>query len=149
VLGTDPHYGMSTQSSSGIVAMVLHPPDLTPLVGCIVGRLTLDYQVTLMLASQGPGEAYAARVDAHLTIGAAFQLTRAGRTHVITPDATGNYQAVVGLLHATVSGARIGTDESLVMSFSGDQLLRVPRDPAFESWEISGRGIRGWLAGPL
>jgi hypothetical protein len=111
--------------------------------------LRLDYQVALLLASQGGGESYGARVHAFLIIGAAFQLTRAGRTHVITPDATGNYQAVVGLLHATVLDARIGTDESLAMTFSGDRLLRVPRDPAFESWEISGHGIRGWLVGPL
>jgi len=125
------------------------PPELTPLVGCTVGRLTLDYQVGLLLASQGPGEVYAARVSAFLTIGGTFQLTRAGHAQVVTPDDTDNYQATVGLLHASVMDARIGTDESLTMAFSGDQLLHVPRDPAFESWEIQGRGVRGWLAGPL
>jgi hypothetical protein len=124
-------------------------PDLTPLTGCVVGQLALDYRVCLLLASEEPGKSYGHRVHALLVIETAFTLERAGNAEQIDPTAVANYEPTVALLHATIRKALIHPDKSLSIRFSGDQLLTVPRDATFASWELSGKGVDDWVAGPL
>ena len=123
----------------------MSPPDLAPLTGCIVGHILLDYRVSLGLASQD-GK-YGERVDAILVIGAPFEVSSDRATERVTPDDTANYAAVLPLLHATVADAIIASDESLRVSFENGFSLTVPRHQHYESWEISGRGVAGWIAG--
>jgi hypothetical protein len=123
------------------------PPDLAPIVGCVVGNLGLDYRVSLNLASQDPPH-YGERVDALLVIEAPFEIFRAGTRYNVDPSAVAGYERAVPLLHSTIEEAEVGQDQSLRIKFSGDQTVHVPRSPHYEAWQISGRGVSGWIAGP-
>jgi hypothetical protein len=123
------------------------PPDLTPLVGCTVGRLSLDYQVTLLLASTDG--VYGERVDALLVMGTSFTITRAGDVMHVHPSEQDGFAATLGLLHRDIVAVAVGPDESLSLTFNGDLAVHVPRDQHYESWQITGRGVQGWIAGPM
>jgi hypothetical protein len=123
------------------------PPDLSPLVGCTVGRLCLDYQVTLSLASTDG--VYGEGVDAFLVVESPFTITRAGEPLHVVPGEKQGLEATLGLLHRTITGAAVSADESLSLTFGGDEEVHVPRDPHYESWQITGRGVQGWIAGPM
>lgn len=122
-------------------------PDLSPLVGCTVGRVCLDYQVSLNLASTDG--VYAERVDALLVVESPFTITCVGEPLHVVPSEMQGLEAILGLLHRTITGAAVSADESLSLTFDGDQEVHVPRDPHYESWQITGRGVQGWIAGPM
>jgi hypothetical protein len=123
------------------------PPDLSPLVGCTVGRLSLDHQVTLSLASTDG--VYGERVEAHLVVGSPFTITATGEPLQVVPDAQTGLEATLGLLHREVTRASVGADESLSLTLDGSVHVYVSRDPQYEAWQIDGRGVQGWIAGPL
>jgi hypothetical protein len=123
------------------------PPDLTPLVGCTIGRVCVDYQVTLsILSTEG---VYGERVDALLIMESPFTVTRAGEVTQVDPNAKVGLDATLALLHQEVTGVQLGADESLSLSLAGDVEIHVPRDPHYEAWQVTGRGVQGWIAGPL
>jgi hypothetical protein len=121
-------------------------PDLSPLIGCVVGQVAFDFQVTLNLASQDG--VHAQRVDALLAIGSDFTVTRNGDPTEVGPEARLNYAAVLPLLHETILAAAVETDGSLAISFTGDLHIRVPRSDHYESWSLAGPGVAEWIAGP-
>ena len=123
------------------------PPDLSALTGCVVGRVSLDYQVSLLLASTDG--IHGERVDALLVIESPFTITRGGRQLHVEPNAKRGLEATLGLLHRAITAASISADESLSLTLDGEQEIHVPRDPNYEAWQISGRGIQGWIAGPM
>jgi len=122
------------------------PPDLSPLVGCTIGRVCLDYQVTLTIASTDG--VYGERVDALLIMESPFTVTRNGEPQQVDPNAKQGLEPTLDLLHREVTGVHVGADESLWLSLTGDMEIRVPRDPHYEAWQITGRGVQGWIAGP-
>jgi uncharacterized protein YgfB (UPF0149 family) len=121
-------------------------PDLAPLVGCVVGRLALDFQVTLYLASQD--DVYAQRVDALLVVESNFNVTHRGDHSGVSPGEQLNYAALLPLLHQTIRRAAVDDDGSLALSLTDDLEVRVPRDDHYESWSLSGAGVTGWIEGP-
>jgi hypothetical protein len=122
-------------------------PDLSPLVGCVVGRLDLDYRVGFNLASQDPPR-YGERVEALLVVEAPFLVIRGGNQYEVNPDAVTGYEQTLALLHSTVLKVDVKPDQALDIEFSGDQTLRVEAPSSYEAWELSGKGVPGWIAGP-
>jgi hypothetical protein len=125
---------------------VPEPPDLSPLVGCTISRVSLDYQVTLTIASTDG--VYGQRVDALLIIEAPFTVTRGGDSHLVDPNEKLGLEATLDLLHREVTDTEVAADESLSLTVTGDLKIHVPRDPHYEAWQVTGRGIQGWIAGP-
>jgi hypothetical protein len=123
------------------------PPNLSPLVGCTVGRLCLDYQVTLLLASTDG--VYGERVDALLVVESPFTIRGAGEPVQVVPSEKKGLEATLGLLHREVTQVAVGADESLSLTLDDSVQVQVPRDPDYEAWNITGRGVQGWIAGPL
>lgn len=123
------------------------PPDLSPLVGCTVGRLSFDFQVTLSLASTDG--VYGERVDALLVVESPFTITRAGDELQVVPGEQKGLEATLGLLHREVTHVTVGADESLSLTLDGGVQVRVPRDPHYEAWQLNGTGVQAWIAGPL
>lgn len=121
-------------------------PDLRPLVGCEITQITLDYRVTLLLASQDGGASPS--VSAWLTIAAPFVLTCDDVAVTVDPDVFGNYDRVPSLLGAQVMAAAVEDDLSLAVAFSDGTRLTSARTSTFESWELGGEGVRPWIALP-
>lgn len=121
-------------------------PDLSPLIGCTVGQVCLDYRVSLNLANTDG--IYAERVDALLVVESPFTITGFGEPVRVDPNEKQGLEAAIGLLHRTITGVAVSRDQSLSLTFEGGQEVNVPRDPHYESWEITGRGVQGWIAGP-
>jgi hypothetical protein len=121
--------------------------NLSPLVGCTVGRLCLDYQVTLYIASTDG--VYAERVDALLVVESPFTITRAGDPVQVNPSGKRGLEATLGLLHREITQVEVGADESLSLTLDDNAQVNVPPDAHYESWQITGRGVQGWIAGPM
>jgi len=122
------------------------PPDLSSVVGCTVGRVCLDYQVTLSIASTAG--VYGERVDALLVVESPFTVTTAGEPQRVVPSEKNGLEATLGLLHREVTAVDVDADESLSLTLDGCVQIQVTRDPRYESWQISGRGVASWIAGP-
>ena len=99
------------------------------LVGCLVTRVCLDYQVGLLLAGDG--------VDATLVVESAMTLTVAGSAVDVEPDTGENYAALVQLLRRTLTSVGVDADETLRIGFGDDVSLVVHPDPRYQSWELS------------
>ena len=76
-----------------------------------------------------------------------FTITRGGTASSVVPNEKKGLEATLGLLHQTITGASIGPDESLTLTLD-DAEVHVPRDPHYEAWQLSGRGVQAWIAGP-
>lgn len=120
-----------------LTSATMSAPDLRPLVGCQITQITLDYRVTLLLASQDGGANPS--VSAWLTMGAPFILKSGDGSTTVTPDALGNYDRVPRLLGVHVEAAAVEDDLSLVLAFSDGTELVSARTPTSESWELGGR----------
>jgi hypothetical protein len=121
-------------------------PDLSPLIGCTIGRVCLDYQVTLsVLSTDG---AYGQRVDALLIMESPFTVTRGGDAQQVDPNEKLGLPATLDLLHRQVTAVEVATDQSLSLSLSDDVRVHVPRDPHYEAWQVTGHGVQAWIAGP-
>jgi hypothetical protein len=112
-------------------------PDLDPLVGCLVTRVGLDYQVRLLLLSDD--------VSAELVIETSFTLSTPDGTWTVTPDDAGNYDRTPLLLRQTVERVELTADEVLTLHLTAGRRVRVPPDPdGYESWNLTGRGVTEW-----
>ncbi len=121
-------------------------PDVSPLVGCEVVRVSLDDQVRLLLLdSDAQG---VERVSAELVIGVPFDLVLGDAVRRVDPDTGDGYPDVPHLLRRSVQHAYVRPDLALVLDLDRGTGVRVPRDPRYESWELSGRGVASWLTGP-
>jgi hypothetical protein len=112
-------------------------PNLEPLVGCLVTRVGLDYQVRLLLLSDD--------VSAELVIETSFTLSTPDGTWTVTPDDAGNYDRTPLLLRQTVEAVELTADETLTLHLTAGRRVRVPQDPdGYESWHLTGRGVTEW-----
>ena len=123
----------------------MEPPNLDALLGSHVSRLSLDYEVILTLVK---GQGATPEVSALLTIGGDFMVSSSTGSTNVSPESQLGYEAVVPLLRRTITKATIEPDEALTLSFEDAMTLHVPRSPEYEAWEISGRGVAGWISGP-
>lgn len=121
-------------------------PNVSSLVGCVVGQVAFDFRVTLNLASQDG--VYAQRVDALLAVENDFTVTQQGDCLKVSPGQQLNYAAVLPLLHQTLRHASAEADGSLALSLTGGLELHVPPNDRYESWSLTGSGVTGWIAGP-
>jgi hypothetical protein len=118
---------------------VTTPPNLDPLVGCLVTRVGLDYQVRLLLLSDD--------VAAELVIETSFTLSTPDGTWTVSPDDAGNYDRTPLLLRQTVEAVELTADEVLTLDLTAGRRVRVALDPGgYESWNLTGRGIAEWTA---
>lgn len=122
-------------------------PDVSPLVGCRVTQLSLDYRVVLLLATEhGAGS----QVDATLTVETPFELGAAsGVSSSVVPGVMETLPTILPVLHAKVAEAHVDGRYQLTLRFTSGLSMKVPRDPQYESWELTGTGIEGWLMGPV
>ncbi len=123
-------------------------PDLSPLTGCEVTQVRLDYQVNLLLAAwQEDGTE---RVEATLTLGTPFILTLANaETVAVEPETGAGYGDVPTLLRRRVSEASADGREALTVHFDDGSCLVIEPSTHYESWALSGEGVQGWLVGPM
>ena len=128
-------------------------PDLSPLVGMQVTRVSLDFEVTLLLAHVEGASAG----DASLVIGVPFALSRIHGTGAVDPTArelrvdpaTGDHLAeVVGLLRSTVTALDLSEDGGLTVAFDVGYRLHIGPQQDHEAWQISGQGVENWLQSP-
>jgi hypothetical protein len=110
-----------------------------------VTRLSLDYQVTLLLADPRP---QSDAVAATLTVESRMTLTVGGSDVSVEPATGENYAACVGLLRRTVTSAGMGPDGTLAIDFDEGLSVVVHPDPRHESWSLSGHGVPHVLVGP-
>ena len=121
----------------------------TSLVGRAVERISLDYQVRLLLTGYPPDHAPAG--TAELIIGSSFRLRDgAGRWHVFDLDAGTNatLAPVLNLFTRIVSHVEVRGLGQLRVAFDDGAALHVDPDPTHESWELHGEGVEGILVGP-
>lgn len=118
---------------------------LDALVGCRVSRLTLDYQVALLLvddASEGR------RVNATLILEEPFELTLGPETHVVDPGDPATLGPTCRLLHQTISSAHADDVGILALQLGDAIALRLTPTGSYEAWELSGSGVPSILIGP-
>lgn len=131
------------------IAVMVRLPDLAPLIGAEVTRISFDYQVTLLLADVEPSGR--PRVEAVLVIGTPFTVAApdsAATPVTIDPNTGGHLATVLDVLHSTVEATCVEGDESLTLVIGGFT-VHVPRDHRHESWQLEGDGVDNWLAGPF
>jgi hypothetical protein len=111
---------------------------LDQIVGRTVGRISIDYRLTLSLPPEDPA---APQPEAmHLAIGATFRfVTSRGAMHHLDPEATRSALGpVLDLVAQTVERASASEDGELSVGFSDGSSLTVDPDPSYEAWQLDG-----------
>jgi hypothetical protein len=104
-----------------------------------------DYQGTLLLVD-GPSQAE--RVSAELVIEAPIRYTAEDRRwSVIQPGDVATLGPVVTLFGRTVQDATFD-GRVLALDFGNDVRIEVGTMAHYESWNLTGHGIQGYIAGP-
>jgi hypothetical protein len=117
------------------------------LVGCQVRRTAFDYQVRLTLVAHDSGDGY--RVDAELVIESPFRFRAAtGEWHEFEPGTGSRLAPVLDLFMKSVAAVETGEGGALALAFDDGSELFIGIDQRFESWQLSGIGVDGILAGP-
>jgi len=118
--------------------------DLSALVGTEVRRLCFGYQVTLDLVGEGVA---GAPVSAALQIEAPIRLERVDGEVECDPNEKASHGPLTALLRLVVTEATIDESETLRLSFDDGTAIAVPRDPNYESWNLTGEGVPQLLMG--
>jgi hypothetical protein len=119
--------------------------DFGALVGCEVRRVCLDYQVTLTLVD-GPYQQE--RVNAGLQIEAPFTYkAEDGVSYEIEPGEVTTLGPVVNLFKLTVQAANFD-GRTLTIDFENGARIEVATLSHYESWNLTGAGVPGYIAGP-
>jgi len=119
--------------------------DLSALIGCEVRRVCIDYQVTLTLV-EGPYDHE--RVNAGLQIEAPFSYTaKDGTKFDIEPNQAATLGPVVNLFNLTVLAVNFD-GRTLTVAFQDGAQIEVPTLSQYESWNLTGAGVLGYIAGP-
>jgi len=119
--------------------------DFSALVGCEVRQVGVDYQVRLVLVD-GPYQDE--RVNAELVIEAPFRYKAEDRKwHDIQPGQVTTLGPVVTMFGRTVQAV---TFDGLILTvdFGHDVRIEVATMTHYESWNLSGTGVPGYIAGP-
>ena len=119
--------------------------DFTALVGCEVQRVCIDYQVTLTLVD---GAYQQERVNAGLQIEAPFRYEAVdGIGYDVRPGEVATLAPVVTLFKMIIQS--VGFDgRTLTIDFDGGARIEVGTLSHYESWNLTGTGVDGYIAGP-
>jgi hypothetical protein len=106
------------------------------LAGFFVSRCLVDFSFSLDLLR--PAESISGQEAAFLQIEAPFECVLDGTAFHFDPahDLVGLCRALT-LFGRTLAAASIEQDGSLEITFDNHAMLRVPRDPQFESWNLN------------
>ncbi len=86
---------------------------------------------------------------ATLTLGTPFTVTLANSKIVtVEPDTRAGYGDVPTLLRRRISEASADAREALTVHFDDGSVLVIEPSTHYESWQLSGEGVQGWLVGP-
>jgi hypothetical protein len=117
------------------------------LVGCVVRRISVDYQVRLLLV--GDGASGGRQVDAELMVETSFRpRDAAGIWHDLAPGTGSRLAPVLDLFIDSVVGVDVGQQGMLSLRFASGAELVVAPDPRFESWHVTGPGVSSVSVGP-
>jgi hypothetical protein len=117
------------------------------LVGCEVWRTAFDYQVRLTLRALAPDER--PRADAELIIETPFLLCDPEKDwHEVDPGTVETLSPVLRLWRSTVTTVDVNERRALFLEFSDGHRLVVTPDRTYESWALTGSGVRNMLVGP-
>lgn len=126
----------------------------TALVGARVERTAFDHQVRLVLRRTDPASAAGAvdgagAVDAELVVETPFLFrSPAGGWLGLVPGSGVSLAPVLGLFERSITSVEVGDRGTLTLGFTDGAGLRVPPDPRFESWHLTGRGVAPVTVGP-
>ena len=104
--------------------------------GVGVGRVLLDYQVTLHIGSDA------------LVIEQPFEVSDGSTVVHVVPGVSDQLGGAVTLLHAVCRSVQLHKNGTLRVEFAHDRVLVVPPSAEFESWHASVRGRHMVVCGP-
>ena len=119
--------------------------DLASITNAEVSAITLDHRVTFQLL--GPNDPLL--LHAYLVFGVPFEYRTNDRVMVIDPEQPHTLFEAWRWLRQWLHRVMADDALNLTIEFGDASMIYIRRHPAYEAWELHGKGVRGILAGPL